>query len=167
MRALQALLFLSISSCSTHLFWPDSKAASSHGRPNPPLERIYLDGESDAHVNPWKWVSVPNQRQIRPETRHVLSVPAIDTGFDARRRGLEAIAHAGDRHEDGSWLDTLVRTRNRRRLLRKRRQGQAPRVHVSGSGLEEAVMGEPATITVEVQGWSKVCPVCFLPPRYA
>lgn len=43
-------------------------------------------------------------------------------------------------------------------MLRKRRGGgESPDIVVAGLGLEEAVVGEPAEVIVEVSGWSKVC----------
>jgi hypothetical protein len=122
MRARQLLLLLSISSCSTNLFW----SAANDGRASSPrdgLERIYLGGESTP-------------------------------GYYAAR-GDSMIGRTDGQGRGESWLDAVVRVQTRRRLLRQRRQG-APKVYVSGAGLEEAVMGERATIVVEVQGWSKV-----------
>ena len=48
---------------------------------------------------------------------------------------------------------------NERRNMQRRQQGaSAPGIVVSGEGLEEAVMGELATVFVELQGWaSDVC----------
>jgi len=121
MRARQLLLLLSISSCSTNLFWSASDGRAS----SPPdgLESIYLGGESTP-------------------------------GYHAARGG-EMTGRIDGQDRSESWLDAVVRAQTRRMLLRQRRQS-APSVYVSGAGLEEAVMGERATIVVEVQGWSKV-----------
>jgi len=76
-------------------------------------------------------------------------------------RGAGAAAVAGKMGGRGRPGAVELGTRGRRRqgaMLRKRRgSGESPDIVVAGAGLEEAVVGEPAEVIVEVSGWSKVC----------
>ena len=76
-------------------------------------------------------------------------------------RGAGAAAVAGKIGGRGRPEAVELGTRGRRRqgaMLRKRRGGgESPDIVVAGLGLEEAVVGEPAEVIVEVSGWSKVC----------
>jgi hypothetical protein len=76
-------------------------------------------------------------------------------------RGAGAAAGTGKIGGRGRTGAVELGKRGRRRqgaMMRKRRGGgESPDIVVAGVGLEEAVVGEPAEVIVEVSGWSKVC----------
>lgn len=75
---------------------------------------------------------------------------AGEAGAGQRRRARRAGVGAGELVAGGG--------RSRRGGVRRQRRagGRATGIVVTGAGLEEAVMGEPAEVIVEVSGWSQV-----------
>ena len=177
--ALQALLLLCVSSsCSPH----DAASRTPARVSSPPLGRLYLDYHRVAGEElraSAAGAAAPGRTAGR---RRVLSSSAHDAAGPWRGRGaLAANASAGGRGGRGSRgapssrgagqrhgkrragaaadeLGVAGRVRSRPDGARRQRRGRgrAAGVVVMGAGLEEAVMGEPAEVTVEVSGWSQV-----------
>jgi hypothetical protein len=155
--AMQALLLLSISSCSTEWFWQrtqhsDTSVHDAHRRSG----MLSLE-----HLEHLSLEELPVLAR-RDGEREMLSLPDAGTSHSVSSRAAgrrlstihgvsesrRAVLPASRRRE---LRDSFVQTEKG-----QRRQYQRPKVKVWGEGLEEAVMDEPATVFIEVQGWVKV-----------
>jgi len=178
------LLLLSISSCCTHWFWPprddDTVQAAEEVQQRIPVrvrERIHLDGEELRRGGGYssKHPVGVNAHRRRLSTLHDITLTeshskreggnglvgrvangsAVGNGTrDKRGRGRRREVVPREVVPEGGGAGNGARVGDRIVGLPQRRQGLTSRVVVRGGGLEEAVMGEPATVIVEVQGWA-------------
>ena len=169
-QALRRLLLLSACTCTTP--WGSWRGLGSHPVPASasvllPLERIDLERRVPPHPagrralsgRPAAGMDAAESREIEVRSPGGTSIAADDelpvVGVDAGsgRSGLVTSTRPGrGAPTRTSSKGDPYRAPHQIRFTQRRRAGSAPPVAVWGEGLEEAVMGERATVFVEVQG---------------